>query len=209
MTPRAQWFVGGAGCVLLVLLVTSTPARAAPSATPSGPGAAPAPSEPTLVEPTLVELQRGAVEAARIDPERVRSLERRLRASSLLPQLRVRVGRGTGQLLTTTDYDGNTRLSVGDRDAWQVDVSASWSLDRLLFHPDELRLAREAERLASHREHVLREVAELYIERHKLLRAVALARGRPAQSPELALRLEAVTALLEALTGRELPAAIP
>lgn len=166
------------------------------------------PSPPELAGPSLPELQRAALEVAGLDPGRIASLERRLRAASLLPQLRVRVGRGTGQLVTTTEYDGTARLTAGDRDAWQFDVSASWSLERMVYHPDELRLLRDAERLAVHREKLLREVAELWTERRRLRLALSRARmgavsrgdGR-GDGEELALRLAAVSATLDALTG--------
>lgn len=199
---------------VVVLLLVAAPARGNPPLSLDAPP-----------EPTLVELQRAAIAAARVDPERIASLERRMRAAALLPQLRVRVGRGTGQILTTSEYDGTARLSVGDRDAWQIDLSAAWSLDRLAYHSDELRLVREFERVAVHRERLLRQVAELYTERRRLREAMARARAAPAAaaptgpistsgpaplalpappppgSDDLSLRYAALTATLDALTG--------
>src|SRR5437773_7828238 len=49
-------------------------------------------------EPSLRALLDAATRTARVEPERVASWERRLRASPLLPSVRVRVGRGYGAL---------------------------------------------------------------------------------------------------------------
>jgi hypothetical protein len=155
-----------------------------------------------LDEPTVAELQRAAVVRARLAPERVLGLERRMRRSALLPQLRVRLGRGTGQLQTVTDYSGGTRLVVGDQNAWQFEVGATWNLDRLVFHPDEPRLFRETERASAHRERLLREVAELVAERQRLRQALGLAPPASALSAaQQHSRIDEITALLDALTG--------
>ena len=157
---------------------------------------------PATAEPTIAELQRAALSRARLAPERMLALERRMHQSALLPQLRGSVHRGIGQLQTGTDYSGSTRLVVGDQNAWQFEVSASWNLDRLVFHSDEPRLVREAERASAHRERLLREVAELFAERQRLRKELELS---PPASALLAAqqryRIDEVTALLDALTG--------
>ena len=195
-----------------LLSFTGAVARAdAPSSSVPSPAEQP---EPGAAGPSLPDLQRAAVLAARMAPEHIDAIERRMRVAALLPQLRVRVGRGTGQILTTSEYDGTARLSVGDRDAWQVDLSAAWSLDRLVYHGDELRLIREIQRVAAHRERLVKQVADLYAERRRLQQLLARPHppligpfGTPSGTPsgtsadDLAARHAAVTATLDALTG--------
>src|SRR5439155_5969597 len=132
---------------------------------------------------------------SRVEPERIEAWERRMRTASLLPSVRVRVGRGGGQLLSTSDLDGSTRLTLGDNNSWQFEIAATWNLDRLVWHPDEMRLAREAQRIAARREKLLAEVATLHAERKRLLRR---ARG---DRDERQLRLVEVGAILDGLTG--------
>src|SRR5436190_2063362 len=54
-------------------------------------------------QPSVRALQAAAMRAARLEPERVAAWERRIRVSSLLPAVRVRVGRGGGELRATSD----------------------------------------------------------------------------------------------------------
>ena len=170
-------------------------------ATAQSPGAA-ADERPAASGPTIAELQRAALIRARLAPERMLALERRMHRSALLPQLRVSVHRGTGQLQTVTDYSGSTRLVVGDQNAWQFEIAATWNLDRLVFHSDEPRLVREAERASAHRERLLREVAELVAERQRLEQELELSPPASAlQAAQQRSRIDEVTALLDALTG--------
>ena len=139
--------------------------------------------------------------AAHLEPGRIDRLERRLRFAALLPSLHLQIGRGNGQLQTVTDYLGNTRLAVGSNDSWHFTAGASWNLERLAFHPEELRLAREAERSSSHRERLLREVAELHGERQRLLAELRSAPPRSTVERDAVLmRIEALAAWLEELT---------
>src|SRR5579884_2358091 len=108
-------------------------------------------------EPSVRELQRAAERLADVHPELVRSWLRRAGKAALLPSVTVRVGRGLGELTkdaTTTIYTTT--------DDWHFEVQATWSLDRLVFDRNELRVSREAQRLAGHREELLTRVAQLY-----------------------------------------------
>lgn len=168
-----------------------------------------APGEEAAGQPSVAMLQAAALRLARLEPERVDSWQRRMRYAALAPTVRVRVGRGTGTLSATTDYNGTTRLTFDNRDAWTFEVGASWSLDRLVWHPDEMRVAREAQRMAARREKLLADVAALHAERRRLLAALSLA---PPQTPfevmEARLRLEEVSATLDGLTGGALGRAL-
>ena len=157
--------------------------------------------------PSLISLQRAAVATARLEPERIDRWERRMHVAGLAPSLRLRVMRGGTDLLSTSDYNGNTRLTVGDHNAWQFEVAATWALERLVWHPDEMRVAREAQRMALHREKLLVEVASLDAERRRLLRGIARQAAGGAlhvaesDAEEAQLRLIEVEAVLDGLTG--------
>lgn len=152
--------------------------------------------------PTTAELQRAALREAGLASGHTRSLERRMRTAALLPALRVRVGRGVGLVQTTSDYTGDARLTLGDQNSWQFSVSAAWNLDRLAFRPEELRLAREVGRVAAARERLLREVARLDAERRRVATRIALTSfATPLDAAEARIRLDELTATLDAMTG--------
>jgi len=186
--------------VLLTLVGAVGPARATPSA---GQVWARLPREPGVRE-----LQRAAARLAEVQPERVRSWLRRVRAAALLPQLKVRVGRGV-LALQLRGLDAYVPAS----DAWRLDLEAGWQLDRLVFDKNELALGRETQRLAARREALLTQVARLYFERRRLQVDALLEEAseptspspNPRASPEAKLErrlaIDELTAILDGLTG--------
>lgn len=195
------WFM------LSSVVCAAAPAPSPPELRPITFGAAPEapsaiPSLPALAGPTTAELQRAALREAGLSANRARSMERRMRTAALLPSLRVRVGRGVGLVQTTSDYTGNARLTLGDQNSWQFSVAAAWNLDRLAFRPEELRLVREEDRQASVRERLLLEVVRLDAERRRVAARIALAPfATPLDAAEARIRLDELTATLDAMTG--------
>ena len=108
-------------------------------------------------------------------PLRLHRIGRRIRRAALAPQVRLRVGRGTTVLQTTSELDGSTRLTLGDHAAWQFEIAATWGLEKLVFNPEELRLVREVQRVAARREKLIAQVAAVYTERRRLLATLVLA----------------------------------
>jgi hypothetical protein len=140
-------------------------------------------------EPSLRALEQAALRSAALEPTRVRSMLRRARVAALLPQLSVRVGRGAYDSLRDGDTLQPSSLSS---DTFHWEVMAHLFLDRLVFDLHELRSAEAAGRLAEHRARLLEQVAELWQERQELAQADA--------------RCEALSSLLDALTGGALVA---
>jgi hypothetical protein len=150
-------------------------------------------------EPTVRELQRAAERHAEVHPERVRAWMRRIRLAGLAPSLTVRVGRGGTALEATSALDGSARLTVDNGENWRFETAATWSLDRLVFDKEELRLARESQRLAARREKLLTEVAHLYFDRRRL--QIAAAAAPPEERAEANLQIDELTAILDGLSG--------
>jgi hypothetical protein len=157
-------------------------------------GAPPAPPD----EPSVRTLQAAAARRAEAQPEQVRSWLARVRKAALLPALHVRVGRGLGAVVVSRDSDGIDRYTSTANDAWRFEVELGWSLDRLLFDGNELRLSREAQRVAARREEIEGRVARIYFARRRLQLAAATD-GRA--DPERALEIDELGAELDALTG--------
>jgi hypothetical protein len=164
-------------------------------------------AEPELLrefakEPGVAELQAAATRLAAVEPERVRSWQRRARLAAALPVFRARVGRGTGGVVLTHGLDGIDRYSTVDSDTWRFEFEATWSLDRLIFDPQEVRVSREAQRMAGRREQLLTEIAQLYYARRRLQVDERLDPGaRLEVALDRALAIEELTATLDGLTG--------
>ena len=148
-------------------------------------------------EPGVAEVQRAAVAHAQVQPARVASLLARARVAALAPTLHLHVGHGTRIV-----HAGATTIAVSDGDSWTTDGSASWNLDRLVLNPEELRLARESQRIALRREQIVTEVTRIYFQRRRL--QVELSLRPPADVVALTeerLRIDELGAILDGLTG--------
>jgi hypothetical protein len=150
-------------------------------------------------EPSVRELQRAAARVAEAHPELVRSWLRRAGKAAILPTVRVRVGRGLGEL-TRDSVTSPTYTMTND---WNFEVEASWSLDRLVFDRNELRASREAQRVAGHREELLTRVAQLYYARRRLQVDTVL-QPDASGAVDRAIEIEELTAVLDGLTDNAL-----
>ena len=78
---------------------------------------------------------------------------------------------------------------------------ARWDLDRLVFNPDELRVAAEAIDVVELRQTVIDQVTRLYFERRRQQVLLLRAAGDLENRLGLELRIEELTASLDGLTG--------
>lgn len=120
--------------------------------------------------PSLGEVQRGALQRAQLDPRRTARWLKRVRAAAALPRLEAGYDYqldGGWQLDREAGEADQLRSDVGQ--GRQLRVRVVWQLDRLIFHPDELRAARAALDFADWRQRVVIEVTRLYFERQRLL----------------------------------------
>jgi hypothetical protein len=152
-------------------------------------------------EPTVRQLQQAATRVAELHPERVRSWMHRAGKAALMPSLRVRIGRGLGEL----SRDSNDRYYYTTSNDWRFDIETTWSLDRLVFERNELRASREAQRVAARREQLLTRVARLYYARRRLQVDALLSPDSPT-AVERALEIDELTAELDGLTDGALSA---
>ncbi len=153
-------------------------------------------------EPTIEEVQRAAAGRARVDDGAMDSWERRARTAAWLPKLSLEF-RHDERSTRVVGLSGNVesdyvRLNPGD----QVAVRAAWDLDRLLFAPEELRVAWTTSHLVRRREEAVQRATRLYFERRRLRLELALSPPEGAlERAEREIAIDAVSAELDALTG--------
>jgi hypothetical protein len=121
----------------------------------------------------------------------------RARAAHWAPQLRAQVQRADSESLragvqSSAPLQWNQQ---GQVDTWAV--AATWDLSQLIYDRDENQLALSRVHLARRRQEVAQEAAERYVERQRLLAALA---AGPRDTPT-ALLLLRCTAALDALTA--------
>ena len=158
-------------------------------------------------EPSIRDVQQAAARHAGAHPALVEGWLRRVRKAPWLP-----LWRADYQYVSTDDQ----RLRVGADVAplRQQDVGAQhrpglrlqWELDRLIFDPQELRVAAQAADLARLREAVVDRVTRVYFERRRLLVQEAFAPlSEGAAALERELRCQELAAAIDALTGGVFP----
>ena len=97
--------------------------------------------------------------------------------------------------------DSETEVTTGTSTG-RLTIGATWELDRLIFEPQEMAVAREAVRTANLRDRVLDEVTRRYFERRRL--QVDLELAPPTDLSDRVrkeLRLQELTADIDAFTG--------
>lgn len=153
-------------------------------------------------EPTIQQAQASALQFFNVDPGTVSSMRSRANWKSVLPRVNVEYR----QADSTYDID-RTNLLTSD-EPFQLDdakgnvvelrAGGSWDLPRLVFNSEVLDVSS----LAVLQEGVLKEVTRLYYTRRRLQVDLIL---NPPQDPASALskslRIEELTATLDAMTG--------
>ena len=207
------------GVVLTLVLVVGTSASVwAQEAAPSegGEGAAPAappPPDPAKLralklsferEPTVKEVQVASLRFFQVHPNRVKAYRTGAMLKALVPDLEVGANAERGlNDWQMTDYLYKAVFPIKESEAnnhttYSVNLRAHWSLDRLVFNAEVLDVTS----LVGVQEGLLREVTSLYFTRRRLMTFLKL---NPPQDPgeriTESIRLEEITANLDALTG--------
>jgi competence ComEA-like helix-hairpin-helix protein len=154
-------------------------------------------------EPSISDVQGVAVRYARANPDVIDSWRARARSSALLPEVRARVDNDTDDGTTTRSQTGEADvITQSEGDDVGVELRATWDLNYLVFHPQEMAVAREAVRLTNLRDRVVDEVTRRYYERRRLMVENALAPVYDdMERMRRDLRQQELTADLDALTG--------
>lgn len=154
-------------------------------------------------EPTVREVQEHAIEYVRVHPEIIDSWRVRARTNALAPKLTTSAQGTVNNDLRTVTQTGEADIeSKTDDSGGRLTVQASWDLDRLVFEPQEMAVAREGVRVANLRDRVLDEVTRRYFERRRL--QVDLELSPPTDLGDRIkkeLRLQELTADIDAATG--------
>ncbi len=154
-------------------------------------------------EPTIREVQERAITWVQVHPEIAESWRTRARFNALAPRVTT-AGQGTlDDDLRVVEQAGEADVEAKTNNATgRLTVGVTWELDRLIFEPQEMAVAREAVRTANLRDRMLEEVTRRYFERRRLQVDLELAPPTDlADRVRKELRLMELTADIDAFTG--------
>jgi len=154
-------------------------------------------------EPAISEVQQAAIRYAEVGPEKIKDWRKRAKIKAILPRLTLGIDRSK-----RTNYEIYTSATthyvyagpLDKNSGW--DVTLSWELGDLIWNDDQTSIDVRSRLMVQLREDILDEVNKLYFERIRLrMEMDRLSIEDRVKRSEKQLRLEELTASLDALTG--------
>jgi photosystem II stability/assembly factor-like uncharacterized protein len=162
-------------------------------------------------EPSIRQVQQEAIKYAEVEPEKIMRWRKQAKMKALLPKLTLGLDRSesTNYEIYTSQttryvYEGPHDRSSG------FDVTLSWELGDLIWSDDQTNIDVRSRLMVQLRDDILDEVTKLYFERlrvEKELENLSLEERKKRFEKEL--KLEELTAMLDALTGGYFSQALP
>lgn len=159
-------------------------------------------------EPNLSELRQAAIRYAEVHPEKIQKWRRGAQQRALLPTLSV----GAGQNIRRTvevDRGGTSdpdQFIIGPKDRdFSFDVKLSWDLADLIWNETQTSIDVRSKLMVELRDDLLNSLTKYYFERRRLqIELIQSPPQDPSQRLEKELRLQELTAHVDALTGNYL-----
>ncbi len=154
-------------------------------------------------EPTIREVQELAIDYAEVHPNKIKSWRKSAQQKALFPNLSVGLNRSATELYHWDTGPNPDKLMKG-QDYLDWDVTVSWDLGDLIWNSDQTSIDSRSKLMVELREDVLDQITRLYFERRRIqLEMVSSASTEPQLFLEKQMRVEELTALIDALTGGE------
>ncbi|MBD3425866.1 MAG: hypothetical protein GF409_01390 [Candidatus Omnitrophica bacterium] len=164
---------------------------------------------PLVNGPTVLEVQKMAIEYAEVSPEKIKSWRNGARWKAVLPRLSVSFSESYDDNIEIYKSSSKSYVIEGPREQdsdWRVDLT--WDLSDLVWNDAQTSIDVRSRLMVQLREDILEEVTRLYFERRKLLRELAKKQKEYENTPKIrknlserSLRLEELTGYIDALTG--------
>lgn len=158
----------------------------------------------------VLEVQRMAVEYAEVSPEKIKRWRMGARWKAVMPKLSVSFSESSDENVeiyksATTSYVVRGPWEKGND--WGVDLS--WDLSDLVWNDTQTNIDVRSKLMVQLRDDILEEVTRLYFERKRLVSELAaVEKGTVKDIPGKILRIEELTAYIDALTGGKFSEAV-
>ncbi|HSV43901.1 MAG TPA: hypothetical protein VLJ10_05035, partial [Candidatus Bathyarchaeia archaeon] len=152
-------------------------------------------------EPDVRRVQQMVINYSDVDKSKIERWHRQSRAKAVLPSVSLGLDRDASELYHW-DTGGNPDTLQQGKEIVSWDVSLSWDFSDLVWSSDQTSIDSRSKMMVELREDLMDQVTRLYFERRRLqLEALALETqtGRP--DWEIQMRIEELTAMIDAMTG--------
>ncbi len=184
-----------------------------PTATQARPGPGPSASRVTMAvvqkqienygDPTIKQVVGALEDELSVHPTRLRQLARRARQSGWVPTLRLGARRGQQRDLSEQQSTSLDKTNTSLDDEFTLQAWLTFRLDQVVYHRDQVALAREHRAVENVLGDLKNTVVALYFERRRLMLERDLS-GK--QDVAQHVRIARVSAQLDALTGHRFAA---
>jgi len=164
-------------------------------------------------EPKISEVQQAAIKYAEVEPGKIIKWRRQAARKALFPQVRIGIDRNTTDLWhweggSTTKTDDDILRRGHDSIEW--DVTLSWDLGEFIWNNDQTSIDVRSRLMVQLRDDILDEVTKLYFERIRVRMEIDnLTIEDSRKRCEKELKLQELTAYLDALTGSYFSSHLP
>ncbi len=158
-------------------------------------------------EPSIEEIRESAIRYADVHPDKINKWRKAADNKAWLPDFRVSYGKGKDWQSSTYNYNysgakvyTDDDITKGKDDDWSV--SMTWDFADLLWSGDQTSIDNRSKLMVQLRDDILNEVTRLFFERRRLqIEMVTAPRAELTEKIDQALRLQELTANIDALTG--------
>lgn len=156
-----------------------------------------------LQEPLIQEVQQAAIRYAEVMPEKIQGWRAGAVWRNWFPKFTLSLDQDKDTTIASSTSAGKTSFSVGPEDkSVSLGFNFTWDFANFVWNPDQTSIDVRSRLMVQLRQDVLEEVTRLYFERRRLLSEF---QRNPAADEllqaERSLRVEELTAQLDALTG--------
>ncbi|MBI3317573.1 MAG: hypothetical protein HYZ90_00265 [Candidatus Omnitrophica bacterium] len=156
-----------------------------------------------LHEPSIREVQEAAIRYGEVMPQKIRAWRAGAAWRNFFPKFSVNLNQDTDKTIASATSGGKTNFAIGPEDqSLSLGFGFTWDLANLVWNPDQTSIDVRSRLMVQLRQDLLEGVTRLYFERRRLL---AEFQGNPSEDPvlktERSLRIEELTAQIDALTG--------
>jgi len=154
-------------------------------------------------EPTIRQVQLAAARYAEVMPQKIRRWRTLAQLRNFIPRFTLGLDRDRDTTVASSTSNGKTNFTVGpDDESTSLDFGFTWDLANLVWDPAQTSIDVRSRLMVQLRQDILEEATKLYFERRRLMAEFG---SHPTEDPALqnerSLRLEELTAQLDALTG--------